>query len=280
MRLRALILLLPILVFAQDVSGLSSPPADIEYYVGLFAQSDASNTLLKADLIKFTLQVNRKRNGKTEKQFLQYIFGKTHQRYLKTYEPYARFGGLTKNGTYNCLTGTALYALLLDHFGFDYKIIETNYHIFLLVNSSSGNVLFEATDPINGFVAEESEIEKRLAFYKENKLKQDVGDKTFYQYQFKLYNEVTLEQMLGLLHYNLAIEAYNVQQFTTAITHLDKAIDIYNSPRIQEFSKIVLLSVVQSKLEASVKKECIKKIQSLRRQMMPGIASSSASKAP
>ena len=47
--------------------------------------------------------------------------------------------------------------------------------------------------------------------------------------------------MSGFLHYNLSIEAYNQQDFQEAIDHLDKALVLYSSPRITEFSAILVI---------------------------------------
>ncbi|MBT1703047.1 hypothetical protein [Chryseosolibacter indicus] len=276
MRVKVLFLLVPIL-FLRGTYASAQVDRGISYYVNLFSETDNTSSSLDDDLKKFVQQLARKRNSKSEKQFLEYLFSKTHRRYLKNYTEYASFGELAENGTYNCLTGTALYALLLDHFNIEHKIIETNYHIFLLVKTNDGAVLFEATDPAHGYVSDEREMVRRISFYKENRIEQKEKDneKTLYQYQFKLFNTVSLKQMAGLLHYNMAIEAYNAQELTGAINHLDKAIAVYNSPRIEEFSKIVLLSVMQSELDASTKEEYVKKIQLLRKQRIPAIASSS-----
>ena len=83
--------------------------------------------------------------------------------------------------------------------------------------------------------------------------------------------------MSGLLHYNLSIEAYNQQNFQEAIHHLDKALDLYSSPRITEFSAILLLSVLESKLDESVKESYLKRIQAIRKKQLPVMASRSQS---
>ncbi len=68
-------------------------------------------------------------------RLLKKVFFQVHKEYLKEYVPYQSFQDLFETGTYGCLTGTALYAFLLEELGFEYEIIETNYHMFLLVNA-------------------------------------------------------------------------------------------------------------------------------------------------
>jgi hypothetical protein len=154
-------------------------------------------------------------------------------------------------------------------------VIETNYHIFLIAHVGNTSILLETTDPINGFIDDEKEIEKKINTYKKNIIRETRADKSYYRYSFELYNKVDLDELLGLMHYNHAIQAYNNRQLPLVINHLDKAIERYASPRIEEFSKIVLLSVLESKMENAAKEECVRKLQSVRKRMMP-IASASS----
>lgn len=280
MRVRFLILALPLLVFIQGGTTLGQSLPKLEYYANLYVQSNNSLISKVSDISNFAEKLENSKGEKDQKQFLKLVFNKTHHRFLKNYQAYATFSDLLKAGNYNCLTGTALYALLLDHLGYDYKVIETNYHIFLIVKTSEGKVIFEATDPVKGFITDADEVEKRLSKYQQNQVPRRESEKIYYQYSVKLFNEVSLDEMLGLLHYNHAIEAFNAQQLSSAIVHLDKAIHLYQSPRIDEFAKIILLYVKESKLEASVKENCLQKIQTIRNQRMHVIASSATAQKP
>ncbi|MFZ6010235.1 MAG: hypothetical protein ACOYXT_07770 [Bacteroidota bacterium] len=275
MRLIVLLYFLPILALGQDVLDGAQPKAKLSYYVDLYSHADQATISSSQDILSFANKLQSKRQARNEKQFLHTLFVKTHQRYLKTFEDYASFSELVNNGSYNCLSGTALYALLLDHFGFEFKIIETNYHIFLLTSTNEGKVLFEATDPIHGFVDNENEIEKKLSGYKDQNttVHASANNKTYYKYSVEIYNEIELDEMLGLFHYNLAIEAFNTHQLQSAVAHLDQANTLYHSPRIEEFSRLVLLSVLESKMEASAKENCVRKIQSIRKRQVNVIAS-------
>ncbi len=149
----------------------------------------------------------------------------------------------------------------------------------MLADTDEGRALFEATDPLHGFVTNPDEIEKRIQQYKQNIIQPAAagGNKKYYEYNVNLYQQVSLDQMSGLLHYNLSIEAYNQQNFQEAIHHLDKAMALYSSPRITEFSAILLLSVLESKLDESVKESYLKRIQAIRKKQLPVMASRSQS---
>jgi len=278
MRKGVLIFILPILALVQGATALAQSSAKpASYYFNLYSRSSIKSPLYGSDFLKFSQKLAKRKGQKDDRQFLKYVFSKTHQRYLRTYSNYAAFNAINERGVYNCLTGTALYALLLKDLGYDFKIIETNYHIFLVVNTDAGKILFEATDPVKGFIADQQAVEKRIARYKSDQFVKDEADKNYYLYSFKLFNEVSLDQMLGLLYYNEAIQAFNDHQLQDAVVDLDNATALYSSPRITEFSKIILLSVMQSKLDHAVKENCVRKIQSIRKQQIPSIGSATLS---
>jgi hypothetical protein len=217
--------------------------------------------------LRFVGKLQSKRGSfRRDVDFLEYMFVRTHQRFLKQFEDYPSFGRTLTDGTYNCLTGTALYALLLDHFGFPYQIIETNYHIFLLTEAVGSSILIEATDPTGGFISDDEVIRKRIAAYRENNAGRDPSSQQVYRYNFDLYNTVSLDQLQGLLQYNLAIEAYNQQELPAAVSELKKSIETYQSPRIYEMSQILLLAVMDSNLEPVTKERCLKDLYLLTKR--------------
>lgn len=274
-----LLFLLPLSGFAQryEPSASDVSPTRTEHYLSLFLKTDLAFTAPSDDILAFIDKLEKKKHTfSSERDFLRHLFVKTHQKILKRYTENCTFAAMVNNGSYNCLTGTTLFALLLDHFKIDYRVVETNYHIFLVAKTNGGNVLFEATDPVNGFVDSPSEIDHRITVYRENKLQNRDNVKTYYHYQFDIYKTVDLDELLGLTYYNLSIDAYNGQEFQASINYLDSAIKLYQSPRVEEFSKIILLTVSAKDIKKSEKETCLQKIQSLRNKM-PGLASSSIS---
>ena len=267
MRVRRLILcLLPVLAFGRaDKEPLASPTHNrIAHYVNLYSQVGAQ-TQSSNEVNAFVEKLSRKQSTfKRTSDFLEHIFVKTHQKFLRNFSEYASFPEMLSSGNYNCLTGTALYALLLDHFDVRYKIIETNYHIFLVAQTEEGPILFETTDPLTGFVTNSAEIEKRITLYRQNSVQSFNSTKTYYRHNFDLYNSVNLDQIQGLLHYNLAIVAFNGKNIRGAIDELGKAMGLYQSPRFEDFSQIILLTIMEGDLDPSEKERCLESIRALR----------------
>jgi len=245
-----------------------------QYYLNSFLSTDDQRLSTGSSFDLFLKKLEKKQTSiRKEKDFVRFIFSKAHQEYLKEFQPYSSFNDLFGNGAYNCLTGTILYSLILNHFAIPFEVIETNYHIFITVETKQGKILLEATDPLQGFVDTESAIEKRIATYKQNSLTASNSKMAYYQYNFDLYNKVTMEELQGLLYYNKAVDSFNHQRLEKSIQFLEKAHELYSSSRIQEFAQILLLAVQQTDWKKEVKEKYLRAIYSITEKNSEAIAS-------
>lgn len=240
------------------------------YYLELFVRTstDRSTDYTKLNVLFEKLQA-KKSVSKSETDFLRTLFYKTHQMVLKQYVDFAPFHKLLDEGKYNCLTGTALYGLLLHRFGYEFRIIETNYHIFLLVKTDDQDFLFEATDPLNGFVSDDNEIRQKIADYKsQTTLRTDAQGRTYYQYSIELFNQVSLQQLPGLLYYNESVDAYNRKDLLNSVTLLEAASKVYTSERTEEFCRVLLVSLAESSLSEPEKQVYTQRVLSIRKKSL------------
>ncbi|MEJ7642991.1 MAG: hypothetical protein WKF87_00215 [Chryseolinea sp.] len=253
-------LFLPFVAFCNGPNPLVLQGSQkLYYYLNAYTQADGSAPNSEA-LTRFIKTLEKKKASVgSQRQFISYLFNKTHRKFLRSYSSEVTFGQLVHGGTYNCLTGTALYALLLDHFEIEYQVIETNHHIFILAQSGDTQALIEATDPENGFVEGAEKIRARIEGYRKIELQKSDAAKTYFEYTTEVYREVSLDEMLGLMHYNLSVASYNKQDLVSAINHLVSATKLYRSSRIDEYSRIVLLTILESDLAPAVKQQCLEK---------------------
>lgn len=265
-----LIFLLPAVAFASN----GSDPFSIESNLKAFLSANNAETKSVKSFDQFLRKLDKKRAHKNERTFVQQIFSKTHQRFLKDYSAYASLDETFENGSYNCLTGTIIFSLVLNHYQIAHQVIETNYHIFILAETSEGQILLEATDPLNGFVTSTKEIEDRIKAYKQNELQVQQKNKAYYKFSFELYNTVSMDELRGLTYYNKAVDAFNQQNLEAAVQNLVKANELYSSHRIEEFSQILLLSLQQSNLSLKTKENCMTTILSLQQKSLPIILAS------
>lgn len=265
-------LLFLLVFFTLSAQGQGSEPIAASY-LNSFLSADGQNISVPSTFDSFLSKLEKRRSSLSEKEFVRYVFSKTHQKYLKKFEPSAPFNNLFINGSYNCLSGTILYAVILQHFDISYQVIETNYHIFLTVNTREGEVLLEATDPLGGYVDTEIEIAQQILAYKQHTLTASRSRLAYYQFSFDLYNTVSLEELRGLLYYNKAVDSFNHQKLEESIQYLVKANQLYSSSRTVEFSQILLLSLQQSKLDDRLKQQYTKSILSVRLESSAVVAS-------
>jgi len=203
------------------------------------------------------------RRVKNNLRFLRKIFEHIHKAHLKKYRTYSTFGQLWNNKIFDCLTGTALYAMIFDEMGIRYDLFETANHSYLIVRLGKERVLFESTDPINGFITETAEIETTQQRYaKDIPLDFDnllgmVGYKRTTVNTIKVYSEsITLLQLSGLYYYNQAVVYYNLKKYRAAVNTLEKAFTLHPSKRILN---LLLVAVQEVLKEENLQKSDLKK---------------------
>jgi hypothetical protein len=252
---------------------LGQAPESLVFFKKYTEVGQSSNTNTSKEFESFLKQLDKKRSSLTEKEFLRLIFTKTHKTYLKKFVEFAPFNSIFEDGSYQCLTATALYALILNHFHISHEVIETNYHIFLMAKTKQGNVLLESTDLFNGFIDDARMINQKIEQYKMNTISASNKTAIYYKYSFELFNSVGLDELLGLLHYNQAVAAFNQSNMKTAVSQLTLANEFYTSSRIDEFAQLLLLSLQQSKLDSDTKRTYLKEVFTIRQKMLPSVAS-------
>lgn len=199
--------------------------------------------------------------GYTDHKLLRRTFSRVHTTFLKRYEAYSGYGEIFITGRYDCLTATVLFSQVLDQLKFPYDVIETNYHIFLMVKTSNGDVLLETTDRVNGFVTGEKNIKKRLESYHQNIPVTDNSNKITYRYSFDLHQKISPDKLVGLLYFNQAIKAYNQHDWLASSKSLEKSHALYASPRCDELGGVLIQTVLSSTLDAHVKAECLGRLR-------------------
>lgn len=234
---------LPLWLQGQSGTAIANSDSRLHYYFTLYSQTDGKLAPPFTELDKFLERTEAKRTSfSSDKAFVRYLFAKTHHEFFLRYQEDASFRDLMSNGIYNCLTGTALLGLLLEHHGIQYKIVETNYHVFLLVDQ--GSILLETTD-MNGFVDDPKVIEECIAKYQRLSVEKKQASKMYYEYPTSNLGSVSSTGMLGLLHYNQSVKYYNEQKFELAVSHLRHALLLHRSEKMLVFLELMIETIQQ-----------------------------------
>lgn len=211
---------------------------------------------------------------KSDQALLHYIFKKAHKVFLREYQAYADLSEVFTTGKYDCLSGTAFFTMVLQNFDFQFSLIETNYHIFLMVHTTKGDVLLETTDKTNGFISDPDVIQQRIGIYRHNSISSNpIQNKKIYLYHFNLYNEISPEKLQGLLYFNKAIKAFNNKDWESATDWLEKAKGIYDSPRIEELAYILIQSTNANEVDDAKKQKITSRLREYLLAKSFGLAS-------
>lgn len=158
--------------------------------------------------------LSRLQNQKTKRAhtswWVKQLFYRLHHKFLKNYQVHASFADLVKNGNYNCLSGTLLYAYALEYLNIPFVIYEAPHHVYLRVFLEEKTLIFEATDPLQGI---KEEVEPHYMAAK----------------------AIGWRQAIGLQYFNLGVERFEKGEYLNALRSLRKAQYFYPaSERIKE----------------------------------------------
>lgn len=187
-----------------------------------------------------------KKSDKEAEYFLEYLFYKTHQKLLKEYNKGTTFTNLLENGSYDCVSASITYSVLLKYFDIEHSIIETDYHIFILAEVNDKEIIMETTDPRNGFISNVEGVKNFKADFLPNvnsnlfSQNEAIGNSVYGQPNSKtIYKEISLRQLSALQFFNQGLIAMHNKDYKLASRRLQQALNLYDSERISMLFKIV-----------------------------------------
>lgn len=168
---------------------------------------------------------------------IKYIYQQVHNQFLTEYRAENRFHEIIHNGYYNCVTATALYALVFEKLAIPYSIQEKPTHVYLIAYPGRENILVESTSPASGFLSFDPAFKSNyVKVLKEQKI---IGpaeatsqntDELFNKYYFS-DEDITLEQLLGIHYANDALFKQDRNDWVGAHEQIKKSYWFYPSPR-------------------------------------------------
>jgi hypothetical protein len=94
------------------------------------------------------------------------VFRQVHKVFLnKGYHSNQNLAETLANQTFDCVSATALFALIFEYIDTNYQIVETGNHVYILVGSTKGWVMLETTNKTLGFVQYPRDIDALQASY-------------------------------------------------------------------------------------------------------------------
>jgi tetratricopeptide (TPR) repeat protein len=182
-----------------------------------------------------------KLNGSTitVKQLKQ-LFKDVQDAFLVRYSINALFPDLFINGDFNCLTASALFALLLDELKVPYRIHLTPDHVYVSALVQGSPVSIETTDPVRGvFVftdrARRQYVEhllkgKHISRHQIDSLGVDGALATV----VRADSIISLRQLCGSHYYNSGVTLRDKGELDMALSQLAKALSLHPYPQTRE----------------------------------------------
>ncbi|MFY0605547.1 MAG: hypothetical protein JXR10_02460 [Cyclobacteriaceae bacterium] len=197
----------------------------------------AKYNLYREDLNSLIQKLSKYADKRTTISTAEKAFYYTHKNLLHDYDKYVTLGDMFESGKYDCLTGTALYGLILQALEIPFEIYEFENHVMLMAHIDDASVLIESTDPLMGFETEANHIRARFQKLGNSQSGEMNAKSISSQNPLDLsgvVNKISLKQITGLQYYNLAIKAYNNNELLLAQDYLDKAQYLYKSERMDK----------------------------------------------
>ncbi|MBO3699943.1 hypothetical protein [Roseivirga sp. E12] len=211
---------------------------------------DAENLIFTEEFDRIIEQLERiQTRKKSNVAFIRSIFYRVHKNILVDYKQMATMNETLKTGQFGCLTGTALYALILEHFGFEYEIIELTNHVYVQVEVDGRLMVMESTLPEEGLINVGKEImpnsEQEGLDPRNIRALTTVGGGSDEWDLVQGFNKITLKELSGLQYFNESVKLYKEERFTEAMEMINVAYDRYPSKRNEKLMQLVINKILK-----------------------------------
>ena len=225
------------IALASNGNGYALKISDIEEVLTLKTDSESNSEAI--DKINRVLDHLKRRQGKykSESDFVEYLYYYTHQKLLRRYSEYPTLKETLLDGRYDCLTATATYSILLSELAIEHNVIETNYHVYIIVYPENADqLLIETTDPLNGYIDDQDEISSSRNSYVQSNMAER---NTIIDFDFDIERPLEKKELIGLLFYNQSIREANNGHWDKAREIAKMAYQYYSKERVSTLVNII-----------------------------------------
>lgn len=184
------------------------------------------------------IKASNYQDKKPQKQ-IKGIYEKIHKTFLTKYEIENRFYEIFESGNYNCVTATALYAIIFERLNIPYAIKEEPTHVYLVAYPDIHNILVETTTPAFGFLNFDQAFKnnfinnlKNQKLISKDEFDTNTTEQLFNKYYFSTEN-INLEKLVGIHYMNDAIFQQEHEKIKESFEQAEKAYLFYPSKRCQ-----------------------------------------------
>lgn len=187
---------------------------------------------------------------KTEIKKVKITYDYVHKQFLKIYKLKNSFIDIFETGEYNCVSATALYAVILSKLSIPYQIRETPEHVYLIAYPNSSKIVIETTSPTKGYYQfSTSFISSFVTNLYESKIisKEEYmstpANELFNKHYFSS-ESISILGLSGIQYSNFAIYYLEDNDFKNANEEIKKAYFIFQNEKHKYILKSTLTSLL------------------------------------
>jgi tetratricopeptide (TPR) repeat protein len=191
-------------------------------------------------------------NSQSPAKRVKKIFTLTKKKYLQNYYLYAFFPELNTENHFNCVTGTALFAIIFDQLSIPYSIVEVPQHVYLVAYPDSYKIGIESTSEKNGVYVwtEHTKLEAvsylmNIGKVTDQEVKLKGIDAIITEY-FYTNEELDFDGIVGLHLINRSLYLSDRKKNKEALGCLKRAHQFYKGPTLDLIEGSVLAELIST----------------------------------
>ena len=172
-----------------------------------------------------------------------------HEVLLREFDIDAQFKDVFENGRYNCVTASALYALVLEELNLAYEIHELPSHVYLVYAPGTADLLIETTKPVDGIYLSDAvsytHFLTDLDLFTPADLDGKNMDQIYEEFLADVEIKIDFRGLTSHLYYNAALSFVEELEFERAVNLIKKSVYLdRNIRKIETWSAILKMQLV------------------------------------
>lgn len=177
---------------------------------------------------------------------IEFIYHQLNKDIFFKYNENVNLTQVFSEGSFNCLTASAYYGIILDSLGIKYHIRESMNHVHPVAFIADLHIKVETTDQIQGVKYFDDRLKRQFVEYllEKKQISRDeyyseTLDVIFNRYYFP-ESSIGIQELAGLQYMNDALFLFFNGSFSASLEQIKKACYLYPSDRIKTILRFVL----------------------------------------
>lgn len=192
--------------------------------------------------------LKEKIKDKSEAKKIKIIHQYVHQQFFSVYKLSNSLSDVFQLGFYNCVSGSAVFSIVLTKLGIPYQLMEVPSHVFLIAYPKTEKIMVESTMPEKGsYQFSQSIIDQYItALYKSKQISKEEFESTSTIILFEKYylasGAISLTELVGIQYNNFALYALDEQLIKESLGYIKKAYFLNPCARSKYLLKYILFN--------------------------------------